>query len=164
VVHSFVFCGGYRTRNVAQFFLSTYSKKTPRRFFHFFKFRPRGWAMPPQKMVKFLTSFGKNSRRPNMNGGRDGMEQNTQSSRKIKCNHKFIHSGGVIWRVEGLWPPEYTHRQRQFCDNFLARPPEQIWRAWDIFSFSRCRRTQYEQTRHTDFWNSFPGLSYRPPK
>ena len=63
-----------------------------------------------------------------MNGGRAGMDQNTQPSSKIKCNHKFIHIGVVVWRVEGLWPPEYTHRQRQFFDNFFG---EAAWKKYD---------------------------------
>jgi len=73
------------------------------------------------------------------------MDQNTQPSCKIKCNHKFIHIGGVIWRAEGLWPPEYTHRQRQFFDNYLARPPEKIWLAGEILSTPCYRRTQDEK-------------------
>ena len=86
-----------------------------------------------------------NSRRPNMKGGRAGMDQNTEPSRKIKCNHNFIHIGGVVWRVEGLWPPVYTHRQRQFFDNFLARPPEQIWLAGEILFIPSCRSIQDEK-------------------
>jgi len=45
-----------------KFFERLGQKKTPTHFFHFFKFRPRGWTMPPQKMVRFLT-FLTNSRK-----------------------------------------------------------------------------------------------------
>jgi len=43
-------------------FFERLGQKNPRRLFYFFEFRPRGWAMPPRKMVKCLT-FLKNSRK-----------------------------------------------------------------------------------------------------
>jgi len=57
-----VFEGVDLIRMSHKFFWAFKTKKTPGNSFHFCEFRPRGWAMPPQKMVKFLT-FLKNSRK-----------------------------------------------------------------------------------------------------
>jgi len=74
--------------------------------------------MAPQTWLIFEKKFGPKFLCSSSAGLQVKIQPSTESSCQIRSNHKFNHVGWVIWRVEGLWPPEYTHRHRKFFENF----------------------------------------------
>ena len=83
-----------------------------------FEFRPRFGDMALQTWLIFEKKFGPKFSCSSSAGLQDKIQPSTESSCQIRSNHQFNDFGGVIWRVEGLWPPEYTHRQKKFFENF----------------------------------------------
>jgi len=74
--------------------------------------------MAPQTLPIFGKKIGPKFSCSSCAGLQGKMQPSTESSCQMRSNHKFNHIGGVVWMVEGHWPPEYTHPQRKFFKNF----------------------------------------------
>ena len=83
-----------------------------------FEFRPRFGDMAPQTWLIFEKKFGPKFSWACSAGLKAEIQPSTESSWKIRSNHKLNHTEGVLCRVEGHWPPEYTHPQKKFFQNF----------------------------------------------
>ena len=74
--------------------------------------------MAPQTWPIFGKKFGSKFSCSSSAGLQGKIQPSTVSSCQMRSNHKFNHIGGVMWMVEGHWPPEYTHPQKNFFENF----------------------------------------------
>ena len=74
--------------------------------------------MAPQTWPNFEKKFGPKFSWACSQGLKGEIQQSTESSCHMRSNHKLKHIRGVMWMVEGHWPPEYTHPQRKFFENF----------------------------------------------
>ena len=83
-----------------------------------FKFRPRFGDMASQTWLIFEKKFGPKFSWACSEGLKVEIQPSTGSSWEIRSNYKLNHTEGVLWRMEGHWPPEYTRPQRKFCENF----------------------------------------------
>ena len=74
--------------------------------------------MAPQTWLIFEKTFRPKFSWACSEGLKGEIQPSTESSCQMRSNHKLSHIMGVMWMVEGHWPPEYTHPQRKFFENF----------------------------------------------
>jgi len=83
-----------------------------------FEFRPRFGDMTFQTWLIFEKKIGPKFSCSSSAELKGEIQPNTKSSCEIRSNYKLNHTKGVLWRVEGHWPPEYTHPQKKIFENF----------------------------------------------
>jgi len=91
--------------------------------------------MAPQTWLIFEKKFGRKFSWACSEGLKGEIQPSTESSVQMRSNHKLNHIKGVMWMVEGHWPPEYTHPQRKFFENFWRGRLNKYDELWTFFLF-----------------------------